>query len=349
MASEEQRSGSLSQARTLPASAYTDPAVFEQEKSKLLKRAWLPVGRQEDWPDIGSYRAVDLFDEPVLLVRNPEGAIVAMANVCRHRSIRMLDGAGQLSAIQCPYHLWTYGLDGELRAAPFMERSEAFDPAVCLPRVRTEIWNGWVFVCLDEQAASLSSHAEELTTKLAHLQLDEWREVGALRYDSTWNWKIMLENFAESYHVMAAHKSSLQPFWPAASSVGQATNGRYAELHHAIDPVMGSLTVYILFPTMLLSVSEAETQRMVLWYDLDIRAHDAFALSIRIFFPPESVGDADAIARAMQSVDFVHREDIPLCAAMQRGLRSQFAARGPLSHLEQPLWMFHTYWAEQMK
>ncbi|MCA3753351.1 MAG: aromatic ring-hydroxylating dioxygenase subunit alpha [Phenylobacterium sp.] len=339
----------LKRARSLPARAYTDPAMFEVEKAKVFKRAWLPVGRQEDWPEVGSYRAVDLFGEPLLVMRDPQGAIVTFANVCRHRSMRMLDGAGRVSAIQCPYHLWTYGLDGALQAAPFMDKSETFDATACLPKVRTETWNGWVFVCMDDDAPPLSLQTAALSTKLAHLDLAQWREVGVLRYQSDWNWKIMVENFAESYHVMSAHKTSLQPFWPAASSAGQETDGRFAELHHAVDPVMGRLTVYILFPTMLMSVSEGGPQRMVLWYDLDISAHDSFALAIRIYFPSDQVGDTEAIAAAMQTVDFVHREDIPLCAAMQRGLSSQYAAPGPLSHLEQPLWVFHTYLAERLK
>ena len=84
----------LKRARSLPARAYTDPAMFEVEKAKVFKRAWLPVGRQEDWPEVGSYRAVDLFGEPLLVMRDPQGAIVTFANVCRQRSMPTLDGAG---------------------------------------------------------------------------------------------------------------------------------------------------------------------------------------------------------------------------------------------------------------
>ncbi|MBY0565152.1 MAG: aromatic ring-hydroxylating dioxygenase subunit alpha [Hyphomonadaceae bacterium] len=344
----EWREEPLERARALSARAYTDPAIFEREKAKLFRRAWLPVGRQEEWPETGSYKAIDLFGDPLLLARDLQGDIVALANVCRHRSMRMLEGSGRISAIQCPYHLWTYGFDGALRAAPYMDQSAAFDAKACLPRVRTEIWNGWVFVSMDANARPLSVEASELSAKLAHLELSSWRQVAALQYHSAWNWKIMVENFAESYHVMSAHKTSLQPFWPAAQSVGQQTDGSYAELHHSVDPVMGSLTVYILFPTTLISVSEGGPQRMVLWYDLDIVAHDRFILNLRIFFPPADVGNEGAIASAVQSVDFVHREDIPLCEAVQRGLSSRFSSSGPLSHLEQPLVTFHKYLAARM-
>lgn len=344
----EWRPAELENARPLSARAYTSAALFDLEVDRIFRRDWLAVGRAEELADVGSYKAIDLFGEPILLVRDAEGVINGYANVCRHRSVRMLDGCGKAAAIQCPYHLWTYGLDGALKAAPFMERSAAFNPDTRLPLVRTEVWNGWIFACLNEMAPSLADHAAELAQKLEPLDLASWRQVAVLNYDSPWNWKVMVENFAESYHVMSAHKQTLQPFWPAAQSAGQPTDGSYAELHHSNDPTMGSLTIYILFPSFMIAVSDGGPQPTILWYDMSIEAHGRFDLSVRIFIPAGTELDDASISSLASSVDLVHQEDIPLCAAMQRGLSSRYAAGEALSHLEQPLKVFHDYLASRL-
>ena len=140
-------------ARAMPPSVYTDPAFLETELSHIFAQDWFCVGRADALAKPGDYLTLDLANQPILVLRDASGKLRAMSNVCRHRMSTLLEGRGNTRSIVCPYHAWTYNLDGSLRGAPAMDQNTAFCKSdVVLPPVACEEWLGWVFVSLNTKA-----------------------------------------------------------------------------------------------------------------------------------------------------------------------------------------------------
>lgn len=334
---------------------YTDSAVWQLEVERVFRREWLCVGRAEQVERAGDFFAVDLLGEPLVVVRGDDGALRTLSRVCRHRWAPVVEGSGNRRSFQCQYHLWTYALDGRLLGAPEMARTPGFDKATCrLPEVRTEVWQGWVFINFDLDAAPLAPQLATLGTLLAPYDLARMRALEPLVFESAWNWKIMVENFVESYHHIGPHAQTLQPTVPAAGTWVGDTDGPYLVLHNptgdgsspAILPPIDGLPealrneflVCAVLPCHLFSANPDS----LVWYQIEPHAIDRFTLRIHVCVPPEHLHDERA-AMLREFVEAVHREDVVLCSAVQRGVQGRLAARGPLSHLERALAQLHAW------
>jgi choline monooxygenase len=199
---------SLEDGWTLPASWYTDTTVQALERERIFARAWTYAGPAEWVAEPGSYFAAQIAHVPVAIVRGADGVLRGLVNVCRHRGHLVVEGTGCRETLQCPYHAWTYDLDGALRRAPRSEREPGFDPAgLALAPVSVGTWGPFVFVNPDPDAAPLEAALGRLPEIVAGSGLD----LGALRFHShhEWpleaNWKIVMENFLECYHCPTAH------------------------------------------------------------------------------------------------------------------------------------------------
>ncbi len=194
---------------TLPRGFYLDdPSLFESELARIWYREWLYLGHVAEIGSPGAYVRRTLLGEDVILVRTEAGGIAAHLNVCRHRGARIVDEpCGQLTRIVCPYHQWTYRLDGGLRAAPSMPPSETVDyRGLGLHAVPLHVWNGLVFACLGERAPDpLDGEIERLAPALAGYDPPSWRPVERRTYRCRANWKVALENYLECYHCAGAH------------------------------------------------------------------------------------------------------------------------------------------------
>ncbi|HLE99335.1 MAG TPA: aromatic ring-hydroxylating dioxygenase subunit alpha [Gaiellaceae bacterium] len=194
--------------RTLPWSWYTDPAALRLEQEQIFRRSWQYVGHAGEVPEPGSFAANRVADVPVVLVRDEEGTLRAFLNVCRHRGSIVCDGSGRRRTLQCPYHAWTYGLDGRLLAAPRLA-SEGDDDReeLGLVPLRLASWGPLLFVNPDPEAAPLEEVLDGTPKRIAEAGID----VDALRFLRRWeyevdaNWKIVAENFLECYHCPTAH------------------------------------------------------------------------------------------------------------------------------------------------
>ena len=141
------------QALAMPKSVYTSPEFAEQEMKHIFARDWLCAGRADALPNPGDYLTMQISGEPIIVLRDREGALRAMSNVCRHRMSTLLEGRGNVRSIVCPYHAWTYNLDGSLRGAPAMALNENFcRDQISLPKVRCQEWLGWIMVTLNPEA-----------------------------------------------------------------------------------------------------------------------------------------------------------------------------------------------------
>jgi len=327
----------------LPREAYIDADVFDAETQRVLQAGWLPVARSGSLARPGDYVSVDLLGVPLVVSRDGAGELHVLSRVCRHRGMPVVEGCGNRKDFSCPYHLWRYGLDGRFLFAPAMDRSTSFDASKCnLPRVAHEEWGGWIFANLSGTAAPLAPSLEGLRARIRDARVDELVTAATLEFDSPWNWKIMVENFMESYHHIGPHAGSLQLFNPAFGTYATDDAGAFSILEN--PPVAGadSFVVACIFPLTLIAVTESATPWAV-WYEFDRIEHHRFLLRIHLLTRPELAAQPELVARYAEQIRHIHLEDIPVCEGVQRGYRSPLYASGPLSHLEGGLWHFHRY------
>lgn len=198
-----------SRTMSLNADAYTDPRWYQVDLQAIIAKTWQWVCHVEKVRKPGDYIAVQIAGHPVAVVRDREGKLRAFYNVCKHRAHHLLEGNGNTTRIMCPYHAWTYKLDGQLVRAPHTETLEDFNVKdICLDQVQVEEFCGFVYVNLDPQAASLSSQSGDLETEIRHWapDIDNLTFGHRLTYDIRSNWKNVIDNFLECYHCPTAHK-----------------------------------------------------------------------------------------------------------------------------------------------
>lgn len=309
---------------------YHAAASFERERRDRLARSWSPVCRAEELAGPGAQKAVVVAGQPVLLTRAGDGGFNALSNVCRHRGMTLVEGEVRGEAIRCPYHLWAYDLHGRLAAAPFMDE---VDRAGCdLPRYAAAEWGGWLFVSLAREPEPLPEVLAPLEGALDSERLAELRIGYRLAFHHDWNWKVMVENFGESYHHIGTHAQTLQQLWPGGGTNASPSGAGWIDLRHPDHPDVGTLQVYVVFPVFLLALTP--TDQSAVWYRLTPLSAERIALEIVGLFPPEAAADAARMEQAKAQVLAVHMEDITACERVQAGLRAPDATLGPLSPLE---------------
>lgn len=357
----------LADASALPPWTYTDPRHYDVEVDRIFRHSWLSVGRIDQAAARGDYFTVDLFGEPLVIVRDLEGELRAMSRVCRHRWMPVVAGAGNRKAFQCPYHLWTYALNGRLIGAPEMHQARGFDKADCvLPQLRVEVWQGWIFVNFDQTAAPLAPLLSRLSEFVAPYRLSEFTTLEPLVYDSDWNWKLMVENFMESYHHPGVHPDSLQPIFPAAGTYALDSEGPYSILRNPAGdrsrplgsqlPHIDGLSMDLRTELVVCAVYPYHLFAMLpdsmVYYNIEPRGVDRFTLRVYPCVPAAIARDPhyrEALADMRATVDYVHQQDILACRGVYAGLKSRMARAGRLSHLEKALWQFNQFVATHLK
>lgn len=199
--------------RTLPWDWYVDPGVLRLEQERLFRRSWQYAARLDQVAEPGQFVATRVGDVPVVLVRDQERRLRGFVNVCRHRGALVCEGEGIRETLQCPYHAWTYGLDGSLHAAPRAEREPGFDRGeLALVGVAVETWGPLVFVNPGPEAPPLADHLGELPALLEQGGIDVDALVFHRRVEGEYeaNWKLCAENYLECYHCAVAHPSFAQ-------------------------------------------------------------------------------------------------------------------------------------------
>ncbi|WP_222709379.1 SRPBCC family protein [Microbispora sp. CSR-4] len=194
---------------SLRAETYTDPRWLDVDLRAIFARTWQWICHVEKLASPGSYVSATVAGMPIAVVRDRDGALRAFYNVCKHRAHELLTGSGTTRNIVCPYHAWTYALDGRLKAARRADAMETFDKnEICLDQVRVEEFGGFVYVNLDADAVPLAEQAGDLAADIAKWAPDvaELTFAKRLTYDIASNWKNVIDNFLECYHCHIAHK-----------------------------------------------------------------------------------------------------------------------------------------------
>lgn len=341
----------VNESSTLPAHLYTDPAVYAWEREHLFAHAWQAVARSRDLAP-GSYVACDLAGDPIVVTRDEAGALHALSNVCLHRACPIATGRGSAEhgVLTCPYHRWAYRLDGRLRAAPLMEQARDFERAeIRLPRLCVEEWQGWVFVNPDPDAPTLAPQLHALAERLEPFGVADMVVCRTLTFDSPWNWKIMVENFMESYHHLGAHPETLNAAYPAAGTHVVDLPGAFSLLENPPrDPANSPFWVMCVYPTMLFALTRGE-HPTGFWYQMHLHGHDRFTLDVHLMAHRPLADDPAFVERYAQIVTAIHLEDIPMCEGVWRGVNSRYAQDGRLSHLEAANWRFYKYLQEHLE
>ncbi|WAC29347.1 aromatic ring-hydroxylating oxygenase subunit alpha [Ancylobacter sp. SL191] len=351
-------------ARAMPPGVYTSADFLAREMEAIFAREWVCVGRSSRLAEVGDYLTYELAGQPVVVLRDKEG-LRAFSNVCLHRMSTLLEGSGNRRAIVCPYHAWTYGLDGRLRGAPFMGETTGFcKEDYALPAIRCEEWLGWIYITLDKDRPSVASALGGLEAMIAPYQMENYVE--CFRETHVWdtNWKVLAENFMESYHLPVCHADTvgghskleemecppgLAAFnyhWitkEASLAIGNAhpdntrLEGRWRK----------TTALLALYPSHLITLTPG-----YFWY---LSLHPRGPGQVEILFggglSPEFMADprADDYVTTLKSLlDMVNLEDRGCTEKVFRGLSADTARAGHLSYLERPIYDFMHYIAERV-
>jgi len=349
----------VSLAQTLPPACYTDPEFYEFEKDALFDHEWLCVGR-ESWVSApGDYFTTTVVDEPIVVARDMQGQLRAMSSVCQHRAMLVAEGHGNARAFVCPYHRWSYGLDGRLLGAPAMERTCNFDKAdVRLPTFKLESWQGFIFINFDPAAAPLAPRLAALDSVLANWDMasaEGPRPESPMRF--AFNWKVMLENNNDGYHANKLHQGHLHDFVPSALAtfpdLPADTAGYYrfnGTLHtdasfnvtqKALMPRFPNLTSEernrVVFANIPPTLSLGFTSDLIMYFILRPDGPQSHEMDFGLLFAPGAMKDPgfpyklEAINATMAAIT---AQDLHVDQLVQTGLRSRFAIRGRYSWQE---------------
>jgi choline monooxygenase len=338
----------LSRASTIPAAWYTDPGMLDLERRAIFHRTWQAVGYADAVAAPGSYFACDVAGEPVIVTRAKDGRLRAMSNVCRHRGTVLVAQAhglrgGAEGPIRCPYHSWTYNLDGRLLGAPEFEGVENWDrKSVCLPQFRVETLGPFVFVNLDPAAPALADVLGAIPSEIAAIgcPLDRLRYSRRRDYVIECNWKVYIDNYLEGYHLPAAHPSLFR-----ALDYQQYRVDTFRYYSSQIAPLRsgsgGQALYYWIFPNFMLNVYPDNLSSNIilpLGPDKTLTIFEWFAYEGEV---------------AQSTIDFsdeIQQEDIAICEAVQRGLRSAHYGQGRYSvKRENGVHHFHGLLAEFLR
>jgi phenylpropionate dioxygenase-like ring-hydroxylating dioxygenase large terminal subunit len=220
-------------AETLPSHCYTSPEFFRRETEIIFSKSWHFVGRVDEIAEPGQFMVFDTVVGSALICRDEQANLNAFLNSCRHRGTRLKQQDGRCANIVCPYHSWTYSLNGTLRAAPGMEGVKDFSEAdYGLRQVRLEEWGGFIFVNFCQDAPSLSAWLGNLNTIMSGHQPDQLQCLRRIEFEINANWKFLIENALEAYHTGTVHRSTLG----AQKSESIEAEGQWDALFVKSDP-----------------------------------------------------------------------------------------------------------------
>ncbi len=341
------------EAKTLPQPYFVSPEVFTEEQASIFGTQWVCVGHQTQIPAPGDLFLASVAGESLIVVRDQQRCVRAHYNVCRHRGTRMCEEpSGRSSTIQCPYHAWTYALDGRLLGAPSMDDAAGFRKAEhSLIAANVGTWEGFIFVNLGDEPISLDGWFAPLTGRFAQFNLANLRGGKRVEYEVRANWKLIFENYSECYHCPGVHPM-LSKVSPYDSAENDLTEGPFLGGFMSISKG-ASLTMsgnacarpvgdirsedhsrvfyYSIFPNMLLSMHPDYVMVHQIWPEVPNRTR----VICDWFFHPDAFSREDFRPEdAVEFWDVTNKQDWHVCELSQRGIASRAYQPGPYSPRE---------------
>jgi Rieske 2Fe-2S family protein len=350
--------------RILPAAAYMSPEVFAWETERFFQGSWFCLGRSSDLARPGDQRAVRIGTEGVLLVRGADGTLRGFFNTCRHRGHELVPCGAEVvnrKSIRCPYHSWTYALDGRFKTAPnFIDRPDwqRSDPDNSLLAAPVEEWGGWAFVNCAGDAGTLAEHLGNLVDHVAPYEPHRLEPMATHEYVIEANWKLIAENYHECYHCSTIHPELCRVTPPesgvAFEPTGLVIGGSMDLMDHAETMSLSGESRGVPFRRL-----DGEARRKV-WYlhvfpNLLLSPHPDYVMTHRFepldagrtriecqwLFPPEAASrERFDPSYAVEFWDVTNRQDWNACQGVQRGATGRGFRQGPLSDAEGNVWQF---------
>ncbi|GMB09509.1 choline monooxygenase [Thermolongibacillus altinsuensis] len=328
-------SNKLSEAHTLPAWLYRDPEVLEVEKREIFSKSWQYVGHISQFKKPGDYITTEVANKPIIVICGNDGEIRAFFNVCTHRAAKLLEGEGNKSIITCPYHAWTFKLDGSLNRAPNMKGVENFDYGdFCLKTIRIEILESFIFVNLDPNAPPMSTQFPNLFHHVRKYNLENLKRVRVKETICKSNWKIGIDNYLECDHCSIVHKTLVSkldmnqyemevydyysyqgaPLKGKTNEFGLGQGGRYYWLYpntwFSFDPGPANVSIHQSIP-------------------ID---HKTTKYIYTTFFMTDQMSKEEQELMAID--ELVRQEDLEICEAVQKGMDTGAYKQGRFSLTE---------------
>lgn len=378
----EASSGAFEHAVGLPPAAYTNHEFYEFERDAVFGREWICVGRVDQIPEKGDFFTITIVGEPLIVVRTADGAVNVMSSVCQHRAMCITapserppeewlelppETSGNCRTFKCPYHWWIYDLDGKLLGAPEMQRTPGFRRGdVELPKLRVEIWKGFIFINFLPDAPPLSPRLGRLDEFLDPYDVENMVSVDTETIEGLpFNWKIMVENFMEGYHPDRLH-AGIHDFAPSrnvdylpfgdedGAMIGtirtEVIDGGFNPTTKAYFPVIEGLTeeqrhrtLFVAVPPSLLIGVQVDS---AFWFTVQPTGPAEHSLTMSYIFPKttfELPMFRQLLDTAIKGVELFNNQDLPANTAIQRGMSSRFAPRGRYSWQESVLSQFNTW------
>jgi len=341
-----------------PSSWYNDRRFYELERDTVFRNNWLIVARADQVRKRGDYVAGSITGEPHVIVRNEDGALNAFFNVCRHHAAQVMSGTGCTESLVCPYHGWTYGLDGRLLRAPELGAVRDFDRgAFGLVPMSVESWCDLLFISMAKTPAPLSPQFTELAQRLRAMQVDTLQFVARRTYRIACNWKVYVDNYLDGgYHVgylhqglaaqldMDSYQTEVFDRYSIQSGAGAGANGAggsdFAER-------IGDRVLYAwLYPNLM--INRYGPMMDTNW--VIPHGHDETEVIFDYYFTAETARDAEFVEKSLAASDIVQKEDVDICESVQKGLGSSSYDRGRYSvKREQGELHFHRLLAEDFR
>jgi phenylpropionate dioxygenase-like ring-hydroxylating dioxygenase large terminal subunit len=196
----------LTQASHAPGGYYSSPGFFQQELNRSFLRDWLFVARAEELPNAGDYLTLSIADQPIVVTRKATGELSTFCNMCAHRGAEVASGRGNTRDFKCPYHGWTYDIEGRLISAPFMRESDGFNAEACrLKPLRSAVWDSNLFVSFNPDPPDFATTIERLAHEFGVFRMHDCRTAHRIVTELDCNWKLAVENLMDYYHVGVLH------------------------------------------------------------------------------------------------------------------------------------------------
>jgi len=323
---------------TLPARLYTSADAFAQEAEAIFFRSWMYAGHTEDLAEVGSYITRQILDQNIMVIRGRDMQLRAFYNVCSHRAHELVRGAGQTKVIVCPYHAWSYHLDGRLRTARGSENVDGFNGAeFCLKPVQVEEFGPLVFINLDPKAESLASQSGDMLAEVRAKipEFDRLIRVETRSWELKANWKVIVDNFLECYHCRNAHPAFAQLvdldtyrsvthgiYSTHLSQSGRPDNKAYG---FNKDDASQIGAFWWLWPTFTLNAAPGPAN-MAVFYILPLAPDRSLEVTEYYFLSKDL--DPERQGRLDYANNVLTIEDNNICEAVQRGLASRGYSQG---------------------
>ncbi len=364
----------VNEAETLPPQCYSEASFFEFEKDAIFRNEWLCVGREAWAKNPGDYFTTSHIGEPIIVVRTEDGVLKALSSVCQHRAMLVAEGHGHTRAFLCPYHHWSYSLDGQLIGAPAMDRACNFDKrAIRLPEFKVETWLGFVFINFDPDAPALKPRLTTVTEALKNFDLESADGSGPMNTERfPWNWKVSFENLNDGYHANRLHQGPVHDIVPSHLSIfpdlpaDTAGYFRFNGTTHsdfstnptlkAVLPIFPKLTgdernrmMFANLPPTLSLVIRSDTVAFII---LHAETHETVSHERGWLVAKGATQQKlfqERLALNIKTNAEIVAQDLHVDAQIQIGVRSKYAVRGRYSWQEQAQWQFNNWLVQRYR